>query len=178
MLGSNMYFPSRNPSQSKLYLLTYMQMVRPRPPCLPSSPKPKDRYIRNVGGDNRSLRCGRLEDVSILPGAEEEVTNLGLEKWTIALQKKYNTPEQGRAVLYITYQCYLRGIEQRTSHHLATASRHGYIAGVKLVRGANLSSKPKALTFDTKKDTDANYDACARCCRETANGSIKYLFLQ
>ncbi|KAF2848526.1 proline oxidase-like protein [Plenodomus tracheiphilus IPT5] len=99
--------------------------------------------------------------VSLLPGAEEEVTNLGLEKWTTALQKKYNTPEQGRAVLYVTYQCYLRDISKRMAQHLEKASKEGYIAGVKLVRGAYLSSEPKELTFDTKEGTDENYDACA-----------------
>lgn len=99
--------------------------------------------------------------VSLLPGAEEEATNLGLEKWTTALQKKYNTPEQGRAVLYVTYQCYLRDISKRLAQHLKKASDEGYIAGVKLVRGAYLTSEPKHLTFDTKEGTDANYDACA-----------------
>ncbi|CAE7032428.1 hypothetical protein CFE70_004611 [Pyrenophora teres f. teres 0-1] len=99
--------------------------------------------------------------VSLLPGAEEEATNLGLEKWTLALQKKYNKPENGRAVLYITYQCYLRDISKRMAQHLEKASKEGYIAGVKLVRGAYLTSEPKHLTFDTKAGTDANYDACA-----------------
>lgn len=99
--------------------------------------------------------------VSLLPGAEEEATNLGLEKWTTTLQKKYNTPEQGRAVLYVTYQCYLRDISKRLAQHLEKASKEGYIAGVKLVRGAYLTSEPKELTFDNKEGTDANYDAIA-----------------
>jgi hypothetical protein len=96
--------------------------------------------------------------VSLLPGAEEEATNLGLEKWTLALQKKYNTE---RAVLYITYQCYLRNISERMAQHLEMASKGNYVAGVKLVRGAYLTSEPKHLTFDTKEGTDANYDALA-----------------
>lgn len=99
--------------------------------------------------------------VSLLPGAEEEVTNPGLEKWTLALQKKYNTLERGHAVVYTTYQCYLKSINSRLAQHLETASKGGYIAGVKLVRGAYLTSEPKHLTFDTKEGTDAQYDACA-----------------
>jgi hypothetical protein len=99
--------------------------------------------------------------VSLLPGAEEELTNPGLEKWTLELQKKYNTPDRGRAVVYITYQCYLRSINQRLSQHLETASKEGYIAGVKLVRGAYLTSEPRELTFDSKEGTDGMYDACA-----------------
>ncbi|KAF1846120.1 FAD-linked oxidoreductase [Cucurbitaria berberidis CBS 394.84] len=98
--------------------------------------------------------------VTLLPGAEEEITNIGIEKWTLALQKKYNAPEHGRALLYITYQCYLRGISQRMAQHLEIASKEGYIAGVKLVRGAYLTYEPKELTFDNKESTDANYDAC------------------
>ncbi|KAF2032762.1 FAD-linked oxidoreductase, partial [Setomelanomma holmii] len=94
--------------------------------------------------------------VSLLPGAEEEATNPGLEAWTLELQKKYN---KDRAVVYITYQCYLRAINQRLAQHLALASQEGYVAGVKLVRGAYLASEPTELTFDSKEGTDGMYDA-------------------
>jgi hypothetical protein len=99
--------------------------------------------------------------VSLLPGAEEELTNPGLEAWTLALQKIYNTPSRGRAVVYTTYQCYLRSIPTRLASHLVKASKENYIAGVKLVRGAYLSSEPRELTFDTKEGTDKCYDACS-----------------
>lgn len=99
--------------------------------------------------------------VCLLPGAEEEATNPGLEKWTLALQQKYNTPAYGRALVYTTYQCYLRGIPARIATHLERASKHNYIAGVKLVRGAYLNSEAAGVCFDTKQGTDACYDACA-----------------
>jgi hypothetical protein len=99
--------------------------------------------------------------VALLPGAEEESTNIGLEKWTLALQKKYNTRERGRAVVYTTYQCYLKSIPQRLAQHLHRAQSEDYIAGVKLVRGAYLASEPRNLIWETKEGTDACYDACA-----------------
>lgn len=99
--------------------------------------------------------------VSLLPGAEEEATNPGLEKWTVALQKQYNTKERGYAVVYTTYQCYLRDIGQRLAQHLEKAAKEGYIAGVKLVRGAYLATEPCHLTWDTKEGTDANYNSLA-----------------
>jgi rRNA-processing protein FCF1 len=99
--------------------------------------------------------------VAILPGAEEEATNLGLEAWTLQLQKKYNTLERGHAVVYTTYQCYLKSIPERIAQHLEKASKEGYIAGVKLVRGAYLNSEPRNLIWETKEGTDACYDACA-----------------
>jgi len=101
------------------------------------------------------------KNVAFLPGAEEEVTNIGLEKWNLALQKKYNTPEAGRAIMYTTYQCYLKAIPDRIAQHLETASNEGFIAGVKLVRGAYMRSEPKGLIFETKEGTDDCYDACA-----------------
>lgn len=99
--------------------------------------------------------------VCLLPGAEEELTNIGLEKWTTALQAKYNTKEYGRALVYTTYQCYLRNIPSRIAAHLEQASKGNYIAGVKLVRGAYLNSEPAGVCFDSKSGTDACYDACA-----------------
>ncbi|KAH6639596.1 proline oxidase-like protein [Boeremia exigua] len=99
--------------------------------------------------------------VCLLPGAEEELTNIGLEQWTIALQEKYNTHEYGRALIYTTYQCYLRAVPARIAAHLERAATHNYIAGVKLVRGAYLTSEPAGVCFDTKEGTDACYDACA-----------------
>ena len=99
--------------------------------------------------------------VSLLPGAEEETTNLGLEKWNLELQKRFNTLDHGRAVVYTTYQCYLKGISARLATHLALAQQGNYIAGVKLVRGAYLASEPRDLIWETKEGTDKCYDSCA-----------------
>ncbi|KAF2711916.1 carbapenem antibiotics biosynthesis protein card [Pleomassaria siparia CBS 279.74] len=110
---------------------------------------------------NMACDAAAAKNVALLPSAEEESSNPGSEAWTLALQKKYNTPEQGRAVLYTTYQCYLKSISTRLAQHLAKAQKEGYIAGVKLVRGAYLTSEPRDLIWETKEGTDKNYDACA-----------------
>jgi hypothetical protein len=99
--------------------------------------------------------------VTLLPGAEEEATNPGLEAWNLILQKKYNTKERGRAVVFTTYQCYLKGISKRLAQHLATAQKEGYIAGVKLVRGAYLASEPRELIWEDHGRTNACYDSLA-----------------
>lgn len=101
------------------------------------------------------------KNVVLLPGAEEESSNRGLEKWTLDLQRKYNTASRGRAVVYTTYQCYLKGTPTRLAHHLETAQKEGFIAGVKLVRGAYLASEPRNLIWEDKEGTDACYDLCA-----------------
>ena len=100
------------------------------------------------------------KSVALLPGAEEETTNPGIEKWNRILQRRYNPIESGRATVYTTYQCYLKSAPRKLMQHLQLARTEGYVAGVKLVRGAYLASEPCHLIWDTKEETDQCYDTC------------------
>jgi hypothetical protein len=102
-----------------------------------------------------------LRGVGLLPGAEEEVTNLGIDSWNRWLQRKYNRPD--RAVIYTTYQCYLRNTPANLAHDLAEARKYGYALGVKLVRGAYLLKEPPSMVWSSKDETDRCYDELARC---------------
>ncbi|KAF2743714.1 carbapenem antibiotics biosynthesis protein card [Sporormia fimetaria CBS 119925] len=99
--------------------------------------------------------------ISLLPGAEESATNPGLEAWTLDLQRKYNTRERGYAVVYTTYQCYFRNAPERVAMLLHAAKKDGFIAGVKLVRGAYLGSEGREKVWGSKEETDRCYDECA-----------------
>lgn len=99
--------------------------------------------------------------VALLPGAEEEVTNAGIDQWTLKLQQRYNKAEPGRVIMYSTYQAYLKSTPAKLARHLALAQKDGYILGVKLVRGAYLASEPRHLIWSTKEETDKYYDALA-----------------
>ncbi|KAF2204886.1 proline oxidase-like protein [Delitschia confertaspora ATCC 74209] len=103
------------------------------------------------------------KNISLLPGAEEESTNPGIEAWNRLLQRQFNTPAQGRAVLYTTYQCYLQAAPERIAAHLKDAKEHGYIAGVKLVRGAYLDTeKARGVpVWESWEGTNACYDGLA-----------------
>jgi hypothetical protein len=97
--------------------------------------------------------------VRLLPGAEWEQTNKGIDTWTLDLQKRYNrSPEKG-AIMYNTYQAYLKSTPAKLANHLAAASRDGYAPGIKLVRGAYLASEPRGSIWDTKEETDRVYNA-------------------
>ena len=127
--------------------------------------------------------------VRLLPAAEESTVNEGIHAWSLALQRKYNMSSvqltsqatklgsnkttttdtiveeavvasvPARAVIYSTYQAYLKSTPDRLLHDLAIASREGFTLGVKLVRGAYLASEPqRRLIWDTKEQTDAAYD--------------------
>jgi hypothetical protein len=97
--------------------------------------------------------------VRLLIDAEQQALQPGIDDWALAFMHKYNTPD--RAVVYGTYQAYLKATPTVLSQHLAAAREKNFALGVKLVRGAYLGSDPRHLLHDTKADTDACYDGCA-----------------
>lgn len=109
--------------------------------------------------------------VALLPSAEETNTAPAYHEWTMNLQRKYNK-ERSRPVLYNTYQLYLRGMPAELSKHLTSAKRDGHVLGVKLVRGAYLSSEPKHLLWPTAEATHAAYDSVAEAVLKRQYGGL------
>ncbi|EKG12985.1 Proline dehydrogenase [Macrophomina phaseolina MS6] len=101
------------------------------------------------------------KNLALLPGAEEEVTNAGIDTWTLALERQYNRLETGQTIMYNTYQAYLKSTPDKLARHLADAQKHGYTLGVKLVRGAYLASEPPERVFPSKVETDRVYNSLA-----------------
>ncbi|KAH8592130.1 FAD-linked oxidoreductase-like protein [Bisporella sp. PMI_857] len=97
--------------------------------------------------------------VKLLFDAENDAIQPGIDAWTLQYMKRYNDPS--RAVVYGTYQAYLKSCPQVLAEHLAFARKNNIALGVKLVRGAYIGSDPRHLIHDTKADTDACYDGIA-----------------
>ncbi|KAI5780056.1 proline oxidase [Geopyxis carbonaria] len=106
--------------------------------------------------------CSAAADkgVKLLMDAEQSHLQPGVDAWTLALMRRFNTA--GRAVVYNTYQMYLRRAPEVLAAHVAAARAEGFTLGVKLVRGAYLASDPRELIHATKADTDAAYDGALR----------------
>ncbi|KAL8703492.1 MAG: hypothetical protein Q9201_003335 [Fulgogasparrea decipioides] len=101
----------------------------------------------------------RAKGVRLLVDAEQYAMQNGIDQWTLDLQRKYN--RDGLAVVYGTYQAYLRSTPATLARHLAIAQSEGFILGVKLVRGAYMASDPQHLFWGTKDETDRAYDGIA-----------------
>lgn len=74
--------------------------------------------------------------------------------------RKFNT--DGKAVIYNTYQAYLKATPGALAHHMAEAQRDGFTLGLKLVRGAYILSDDRSLIHDTKQNTDDAYNGIAQ----------------
>ncbi|KAK1827389.1 FAD-linked oxidoreductase-like protein [Podospora conica] len=95
--------------------------------------------------------------VRLLFDAEQHAVQPGIDDWTMTYMRKYNTTP-GKAVVYGTYQAYLKSCAATLSAHLAAARAEGFTLGVKLVRGAYMGSDPREIFHGSKAETDAAYD--------------------
>lgn len=73
--------------------------------------------------------------------------------------RAYN--RDGHALVYNTYQAYLKATPDVLAQHLRAAKQDGFTLGLKLVRGAYLASDERRLMHDSKAATDAAYDGIA-----------------
>ncbi|KAI0099181.1 proline dehydrogenase [Nemania sp. FL0031] len=99
-------------------------------------------------------------DVPLLFDAEQTAIQAGIDDWTLEYQRKYNT-KPGHAIIYGTYQAYLKGTPSVLGSHLTAASKENFTLGIKLVRGAYLGTDPRHVIHDTKANTDTAYDSIA-----------------
>ncbi|KAI1864063.1 uncharacterized protein JN550_009083 [Neoarthrinium moseri] len=100
----------------------------------------------------------RERNVPLLFDAEQTALQAGIDDWTLEYQRKFNT-DPGHAIIYGTYQAYLKACPAVLASHLSAAAKDGFTLGVKLVRGAYLGADPRHIIHDTKEDTDRYYDA-------------------
>lgn len=109
--------------------------------------------------DEVCQRC-KERNVRILVDAESQHFQWGILRLTLDLMRKYN--RNGYAVVYNTYQAYLKSTSDTLAKHLAAAQQEGFTLGLKLVRGAYMASDERALIHDTKPDTDNAYNTISQ----------------
>jgi len=108
--------------------------------------------------------------VRLLFDAEQSSLQPGVDAWSLAYMRRYN--KKDLAVVYGTYQSYLKGCPSVLASHLAVARKENFSLGVKLVRGAYLGTDPRHLIHDTKADTDRAYDSISESLVRRTYGPV------
>lgn len=106
--------------------------------------------------DEVCTKC-KERNVRILVDAESQHFQWGILRLTLDLMRKFN--RDGYALVYNTYQAYLKSTSDTLAKHLAAAQQEGFTLGLKLVRGAYIASDQRSLIHDTKEDTDNAYNS-------------------
>lgn len=104
--------------------------------------------------------------VKVLIDAEQDRYQASIEDLTLRFSQRFNQEE---AIVYGTYQCYLKNTMSRLTSDLAVARKHHFKLGAKLVRGAYIASEPRHLIHDTKADSDKSYDDAIRLLLPSPN---------
>ena len=110
----------------------------------------------------------KANEVRLLIDAEQHAVQDGIDAWTMKFQERYNRDIPKQALIYNTYQAYKRCTPTCLAKHLSIAQEKGFTLGVKLVRGAYMSSDPRSLFWSQKEDTDKAYNGIAEAliCRK------------
>jgi proline dehydrogenase len=109
--------------------------------------------------DEVAVRC-KERGIQIIVDAESQHWQKGIARTSLELMRKFNT--DGKAVIYNTYQAYLKATPASLAEHMAEAQKDGFTLGLKLVRGAYILSDDRALIHDTKQHTDDAYNGIAQ----------------
>jgi proline dehydrogenase len=102
---------------------------------------------------NQALR----QETRLWIDAEQQVFQASIDAWTTDLMRKYN--RGGKALVYNTFQAYLKATPANITKHLKIAQEEGWTLGIKQVRGAYIANEPRHLIHDTMEDTHAAYNA-------------------
>jgi hypothetical protein len=102
--------------------------------------------------------------------AESQDYQVAIDKVTLELMRKYN--KNGTAVVYNTYQAYLKKTPRNVMDHLIEANKGGFTLGLKVVRGAYILSEERSFIHDTKEDTDRSYNSIAQGALKRQLGEV------
>ena len=105
------------------------------------------------------------QDVRLMVDAEQTYFQPAIDLLVTELQRKHN---KERAVVWGTYQCYLRDSHRRLLDDLKRAKNEGFKWGAKLVRGAYMAQETARATsmgyanpiWPNIEATHANYNRC------------------
>ncbi|KAF5696153.1 proline oxidase [Fusarium globosum] len=105
----------------------------------------------------------------ILIDAEQQFVQPAIDDIAPVLMRKYNREQ---AVVYNTYQAYLKSTPSTLLDHLHCAKDEGFTIGVKQVRGAYMNPEPRGLIHDTKQQTDESYNSIAEGLLQRADAGL------
>ncbi|XP_075393765.1 hydroxyproline dehydrogenase isoform X1 [Tenrec ecaudatus] len=110
----------------------------------------------------------RTQRVRLLVDAEYTSLNPALSLLVAGLAVRWNSPREGGAWVWNTYQAYLKDTHERLQQDAEAADKAGLAFGVKLVRGAYLDKERKEAKLQriedpTQPDCEATSQSYSRC---------------
>ncbi|KAH8387103.1 hypothetical protein KR093_004646, partial [Drosophila rubida] len=135
------------------------------------SPKEEEMFRNMIRRLNTIVKTAAELDVRIMIDAEQTYFQPAISRITLEMMRKYN---KNKAIVFNTYQCYLREAFREVGTDLEQAKRQNFYFGAKLVRGAYMEqerARAQALGYADpvnptyEATTDMYHKTLAECLR-------------
>ncbi|XP_014271219.1 proline dehydrogenase 1, mitochondrial [Halyomorpha halys] len=114
---------------------------------------------------NTLIKTARDLDVRVMIDAEQTYFQPAISRITLEMMRKYNT---NKAIVFNTYQCYLKDALKEVSTDLEQAKRQNFYFGCKLVRGAYMEQeRARAAALGYPDPINPTYEATSEMYQET-----------
>ncbi|XP_063219088.1 proline dehydrogenase 1, mitochondrial-like [Bacillus rossius redtenbacheri] len=129
------------------------------------SSKEEEMFRNMIRRINTLCKMAAALDVRIMVDAEQTYFQPAISRITLEMMRKYN---KDKAVVFNTYQCYLKNTFKETTTDLEQANRQNFYFGAKLVRGAYLEQeRARAAALGYPDPTCSSFEATTQMYHDT-----------
>ncbi|KAL1502522.1 hypothetical protein ABEB36_007654 [Hypothenemus hampei] len=135
------------------------------------SPKEEEMFKNMIRRINTIVKAAQEMDVRIMVDAEQTYFQPAITRITLEFMRKYN---KDKAIVFNTYQCYLRNALSEVTTDLEQAKRQNFYFGAKLVRGAYLEQeRARAAAMGYPDPTNPNFEATTEMYHKTLTECLR-----
>ncbi|KAJ8956273.1 hypothetical protein NQ318_015009, partial [Aromia moschata] len=135
------------------------------------STKEEEMFRNMIRRMNTIVKAAQEMDVRIMVDAEQTYFQPAITRITLEFMRKYN---KDKAIVFNTYQCYLRNALTEVSTDLEQAKRQNFYFGAKLVRGAYLEQeRARAAAMGYPDPTNPSFEATTEMYHNTLTECLR-----
>ncbi|XP_046867419.1 proline dehydrogenase 1, mitochondrial isoform X2 [Drosophila willistoni] len=138
-------------------------------------PKEEEMFRNMIRRLNTIVKTAAELDVRIMIDAEQTYFQPAISRITLEMMRKYN---KDKAIVFNTYQCYLRESFREVGTDLEQAKRQNFYFGAKLVRGAYMEQeRARAQALGYPDPVNPNYEATTDMYHRTLSECLRRIKL-
>ncbi|KAK6190789.1 hypothetical protein SNE40_002578 [Patella caerulea] len=146
-----------NMSLSKLFVVPNLKTCRIEPLTTALTSTEEDQMKNMLGRINKIASYAKTKGCRIMIDAEQTYFQPAICRLTMEMMRKFNRES---AVVFNTYQCYLKQAFKNIALDMAVAKREDFYFGAKLVRGAYMEQeRERAAALNYEDPINVSYEA-------------------